>query len=159
MLLPDVYKRQAAGRAGDESAQFDARFQGLSARMLRLGAESVLETLQRWLVREKRPTQRSRLQSMLGEALLLQIRPVPALAAGEKALRLAEPASPEWFEATVLMGRALAMAGRTADAIGRLQAAHQAMPAFIEPLRALRANCLLYTSHRCRYRCRDRRGW
>jgi DNA-binding SARP family transcriptional activator len=133
----------AAGRAGDESAQFDARFQGLSARMLRLGAESVLETLQRWLVREKRPTQRSRLQSMLGEALLLQIRPVPALAAGEKALRLAEPASPEWFEATVLMGRALAMAGRTADAIGRLQAAHQAMPAFIEPLRALRAKAAL----------------
>jgi len=133
----------AAGQAGDEAAQFDARCQGLSARMLRLGAESVLETLHRWLILEKQPARRSRLQAMLGDALLLQIRPVQALAAGDKALALAEPASPEWFEATVLTGRALAMAGRTAEAIGRLQAAHQNMPAFTEPLRALRAKAAL----------------
>lgn len=145
VLLRDA--ADAATRAGDETAGFDATCLALSVRMLRHGADEVVGALDEMLASAGTIAQRARLAAMRCEAFLNLGRVADALAAGTEAVALALPDTAERFEADVLHGRALALSGRLDEAIELLERARAAAPRFDDPLRALQATAALAHAH------------
>ncbi len=130
----------AATRAGDDAARFDAQCQALAVRMLRLGADAALAPLAQALEQAGSDAQRGRLLSLRCEAHVNLGQPDAALAAGSLALALAAPGTVEQFEAQVLHGRALGISGRVTEAIAMLEAARDNAPAFADPMRLMQAH-------------------
>ncbi len=133
----------AAEQGADEDAAFEARCQMLTARLLRQGAAFVLDDLHALLRRTKAAERRSRLHTMIGEALLAQVRPDDAMREAQQALARARRGRFEWIEANVLSARALAMRGRTDEAIERLRAVGDGLDSSADPQRVVRAEAAL----------------
>lgn len=114
---------QASEAAGDAAAAFDARCDAVAAQTLLDGDDAAQQSAEGLAPLARHPTQRARLDLLRAEVWLNRSRPDEALQASQAALAAAEPGTLAAVEAQGLHGRALALAGRTAEAVQQLQQA------------------------------------
>lgn len=114
---------QAGDRGADPDTAFEARCDAIAAQTLLEGDAAALQSVDDLAPSARHPAQRARLALLRAEVWLNRSRPDEALLASQAALADAEPGSPAAVEALGLHGRALALAGRTAEAVQQLQQA------------------------------------